>query len=117
MPTGYDRLLATRFGGAAVRAIADGKWGHMVALQSPHIVTHSDRRGAARAEAGRSDARRRADGAGDGDQLRGLSARSSGLDARTAPSLGQSFLTPDTAIPCGTDTGTGNMYTVFPVSG
>ncbi|HEX8850731.1 MAG TPA: ATP-dependent 6-phosphofructokinase [Gemmatimonadaceae bacterium] len=38
MPTGYDRLLATRFGGAAVRAIADGKWGHMVALQSPHIV-------------------------------------------------------------------------------
>jgi phosphofructokinase-like protein len=39
MPTGYDRLLATRFGGAAVRAIAEGKWGHMVALQSPHIVT------------------------------------------------------------------------------
>jgi ATP-dependent phosphofructokinase / diphosphate-dependent phosphofructokinase len=39
MPTGYDRLLATRFGGAAVRAIADERWGHMVALQSPHIVT------------------------------------------------------------------------------
>jgi len=39
MPTGYDRLLATRFGGAAVRAVADGRWGHMVALQSPHIVT------------------------------------------------------------------------------
>jgi 6-phosphofructokinase 1 len=39
MPTGYDRLLATRFGGAAVRAIADGKWDHMVALQTPHIVT------------------------------------------------------------------------------
>jgi phosphofructokinase-like protein len=39
MPTGYDRLLATRFGGAAVRAIADEKWGYMVALQSPHIVT------------------------------------------------------------------------------
>jgi 6-phosphofructokinase 1 len=38
-PTGYDRLLATRFGGAAVRAVADAKWGHMVALQSPHIVT------------------------------------------------------------------------------
>jgi 6-phosphofructokinase 1 len=38
MPTGYDRLLATRFGGAAVRAIADEKWGSMVALQSPHIV-------------------------------------------------------------------------------
>jgi ATP-dependent phosphofructokinase / diphosphate-dependent phosphofructokinase len=39
MPTGYDRLLATRFGGAAVRAVEDQKWGHMVALQSPHIVT------------------------------------------------------------------------------
>lgn len=38
-PTGYDRFLATRFGGAAVRAVADGKWGQMVALQSPHIVT------------------------------------------------------------------------------
>jgi len=39
VPTGYDRLLATRFGGAAVRAIADEKWGQMVALQSPNIVT------------------------------------------------------------------------------
>jgi phosphofructokinase-like protein len=39
VPTGYDRLLATRFGGAAVRAIEEKKWGHMVALQSPHIVT------------------------------------------------------------------------------
>ena len=39
MPTGYDRLLAARFGGAAIRAIAEKKWGHMVALQSPHIVT------------------------------------------------------------------------------
>jgi 6-phosphofructokinase 1 len=38
-PTGYDRLLATRFGGAAVKAVADEKWGHMIALQSPHIVT------------------------------------------------------------------------------
>ena len=37
-PTGYDRLLATRFGAAAVRAVEDGKWAHMVALQSPHIV-------------------------------------------------------------------------------
>jgi ATP-dependent phosphofructokinase / diphosphate-dependent phosphofructokinase len=39
MPTGYDRLLATRFGGAAVQAVEDGKWGHMVALHSPNIVT------------------------------------------------------------------------------
>lgn len=38
-PTGYDRLLATRFGGAAVRAVEEGKWGQMIALQSPHIVT------------------------------------------------------------------------------
>jgi phosphofructokinase-like protein len=38
-PTGYDRLLAVRFGGAAVRAVAEEKWDHMIALQSPHIVT------------------------------------------------------------------------------
>ena len=37
-PTGYDRLLATRFGAAAVQAVADKMWGHMVALQSPHLV-------------------------------------------------------------------------------
>ena len=39
MPTGYDRLLATRFGGAAVQAVEDARWGHMVALRSPDIVT------------------------------------------------------------------------------
>jgi len=39
MPTGYDRLLAARFGGAAVEAVENEKWGQMVALQSPHIVT------------------------------------------------------------------------------
>jgi 6-phosphofructokinase 1 len=39
MPTGYDRLLATRFGAAAVTAIENEKWGQMVALQSPHLVT------------------------------------------------------------------------------
>jgi 6-phosphofructokinase 1 len=38
-PTGYDRLLATRFGAAAVQAVADKRWGTMVALQSPHLVT------------------------------------------------------------------------------
>jgi ATP-dependent phosphofructokinase / diphosphate-dependent phosphofructokinase len=38
MPTGYDRLLATRFGGAAVRAVERGQWGYMVALQSAQIV-------------------------------------------------------------------------------
>jgi ATP-dependent phosphofructokinase / diphosphate-dependent phosphofructokinase len=39
VPTGYDRLLATRFGAAAVRAVENEAWGQMVALQSPHIVT------------------------------------------------------------------------------
>jgi 6-phosphofructokinase 1 len=38
-PTGYDRFLATRFGAAAVRAVEEKRWGHMVALQTPHIVT------------------------------------------------------------------------------
>jgi ATP-dependent phosphofructokinase / diphosphate-dependent phosphofructokinase len=41
LPTGYDRLLASRFGGAAVEAVEKKQWGHMVALQSPHIVTIS----------------------------------------------------------------------------
>ena len=35
MPTGYDRLLATRFGGAAIRAVADECWGKMVAFRPP----------------------------------------------------------------------------------
>ena len=39
MPTGYDRLLAARFGAATVTAIENEAWGQMVALQSPHIVT------------------------------------------------------------------------------
>jgi phosphofructokinase-like protein len=39
MPTGYDRLLATRFGAAAIAAVENQKWGQMVALQSPHLVT------------------------------------------------------------------------------
>ncbi len=38
-PTTFDRLLALRFGAAAVRAIEDGKFGHMVSLQSADIVT------------------------------------------------------------------------------
>lgn len=37
-PTGFDRLLATRFGGHAVRVVEAEQWGHMVALQTPHIV-------------------------------------------------------------------------------
>ncbi|MBA2628140.1 MAG: ATP-dependent 6-phosphofructokinase [Gemmatimonadales bacterium] len=37
-PTTYDRLLALRFGSAAVRAIADGAFGCMVGLNGPTIT-------------------------------------------------------------------------------
>ena len=38
-PTQFDRILGTRFGTAAVDAVAEGKFGHMVALRTPEIVT------------------------------------------------------------------------------
>jgi phosphofructokinase-like protein len=37
-PTAYDRVLATRFGVAAIDAVADGAFGQMVALQGADIV-------------------------------------------------------------------------------
>jgi 6-phosphofructokinase 1 len=37
-PTTFDRLLSLRFGAAAVRAIEQEKFDHMVALQTPDIV-------------------------------------------------------------------------------
>ena len=37
-PTAYDRVLATRYGVAAVDLIAEGKFGYMVALKSDDIV-------------------------------------------------------------------------------
>lgn len=37
-PTAYDRVLATRFGMAAIDAVVDGRWGTMVALQGTEIV-------------------------------------------------------------------------------
>ncbi|HEV2670853.1 MAG TPA: ATP-dependent 6-phosphofructokinase [Gemmatimonadales bacterium] len=37
-PTTFDRVLALRFGAAAVRLVAEGKFGTMVALQPPRIV-------------------------------------------------------------------------------
>ena len=37
-PTTFDRLLSLRFGAAAVRAIEEGKFDHMVALDSPDII-------------------------------------------------------------------------------
>jgi ATP-dependent phosphofructokinase / diphosphate-dependent phosphofructokinase len=43
-PTAFDRVLATRFGLAAIDAGHDGAWGMMVALRSTNIelVTLSD---------------------------------------------------------------------------
>jgi phosphofructokinase-like protein len=37
-PTAFDRVLATRFGVAAIDAVHDGAFGQMVALRSDHIV-------------------------------------------------------------------------------
>jgi ATP-dependent phosphofructokinase / diphosphate-dependent phosphofructokinase len=36
-PTAFDRVLATRFGLAAIDAVHDGAWGTMVALRSTNI--------------------------------------------------------------------------------
>lgn len=38
-PTTFDRLLGLRFGAAAVRAVAEGRFGHMIALDPPEITT------------------------------------------------------------------------------
>ena len=37
-PTAFDRVLATRFGVAAIDAVHDGAFGQMVALQAGEIV-------------------------------------------------------------------------------
>jgi 6-phosphofructokinase 1 len=37
-PTAYDRVLATRFGVAAIDAVAAERFGHMVALRATEIV-------------------------------------------------------------------------------
>ena len=90
MPTGYDRLLATRFGGAAVRAVADEKWAQMVALHAAR--DDSDQGSFARTQAGRSDARLGADGSRDGYQFRRLIA---------VVETSRSSLATDTAFPRG----------------
>ena len=36
-PTAYDRLIALRFGAAAVSLVAEGRFGHMVALDPPEV--------------------------------------------------------------------------------
>jgi 6-phosphofructokinase 1 len=38
-PSSYDRLLATRFGSAAVELVEQGRWGRMVALQGAAITS------------------------------------------------------------------------------
>nr|WP_029214605.1 ATP-dependent 6-phosphofructokinase [Kallotenue papyrolyticum] len=40
-PTPYDRILATRFGAAAVRALAEGRYGEVVVLRGGAITTIS----------------------------------------------------------------------------
>ncbi len=38
-PTTFDRLLAMRFGAAAIRLVERGVFGHMVALATPHMTS------------------------------------------------------------------------------
>jgi len=38
-PTAFDRILATRFGVAAIESLAEEKYSHMVCLRTPHIKT------------------------------------------------------------------------------
>jgi 6-phosphofructokinase 1 len=38
-PTAFDRLLALRFGAQAIRAVADRRFGHMVAYAPPTVTT------------------------------------------------------------------------------
>jgi 6-phosphofructokinase 1 len=40
-PTSFDRLIAQRFGAAAVRVVAEGRFGCMVALDPPEVKTVS----------------------------------------------------------------------------
>ena len=49
-PTAYDRVLATRFGIAAIEAVHDGHWGQATVLQSNEInlAPLTDLTGAAR---------------------------------------------------------------------
>ncbi|MDE9366861.1 ATP-dependent 6-phosphofructokinase [Luteipulveratus sp. YIM 133132] len=39
VPSAYDRVLATRFGTAAIDAVVDKKWGTMVSLSGTDVVT------------------------------------------------------------------------------
>ena len=37
-PTAYDRVLATRFGAAAVQMVKDGEFGRMVGLKGNQVI-------------------------------------------------------------------------------
>ncbi|WP_258933909.1 6-phosphofructokinase [Nesterenkonia pannonica] len=37
-PTGYDRVLATRFGMRAMDLVHEGAWGHMASLRGTEIL-------------------------------------------------------------------------------
>ncbi len=50
-PTAFDRVLASRFGVAAIDAVHDGAWGTMVALQADRVVRVPLGGGRGRAEA------------------------------------------------------------------
>ncbi len=54
-PIAFDRVLATRFGVAALRAVAAGRYGVMVALRGTQGDRGADDRGARRAEAARPE--------------------------------------------------------------
>ena len=69
-PTTFDRLLALRFGAAAVRAIADGAFGTMVGLNRPAIVRVPLDEVVGRPRTGAARLGYRPDGAGAGDQPR-----------------------------------------------
>ena len=58
-PTAYDRMLATRFGIAAIDAVHDGEFGTMVALQRRTHRAGADRRRGPRAQDRRPRAARR----------------------------------------------------------
>jgi hypothetical protein len=89
-PTGYDRLLSMRFGGAAIRAIEEAKWGHMVAPVAAHRL-RAHRRGAGERQAGGGGRRHRAHGARARHLVRRLTRTDGGETRRRggASSLGR----------------------------
>ena len=44
-PTAYDRVLATRYGVAAIDLASEGRWGRMVSLRGVEVVAYREPRG------------------------------------------------------------------------